>query len=47
MSQLFIHQQLFMVHHFSNFEDAYDTLNKNKGALKVTNPESYRKLGKN
>ena len=23
--------------HFSNFEDAYDTLNKNKGALKVTN----------
>ena len=25
--------------HFSNFEDAYDTLNKNKGALKVTNSE--------
>jgi len=25
--------------HFSNFEDAYYTLNKNKGALKVTNSE--------
>ncbi|MDA8741885.1 hypothetical protein N9M48_03060 [Amylibacter sp.] len=25
--------------HFSNFKDAYDTLNKNKGAIKVTNSE--------